>query len=194
MSRAEPQSAKRRQINIPILIILAIGLCSSATIIHQTNTARERARRADCAGNFRQIGMSLHMYSGDHREKFPDNLHVLQPYLKQPMLFQCPSTDWRSTPRVTFSNAHLHGSYFYVAGLNEYSADSDMVHMFDDPRSHGKEGGNILYVGGYVQWAPEDHFWHILEVSGISKDMVLSATSKIIRVEDLLPRPERESL
>ena len=59
---------------------------------------------------------------------------------------------------------------------------------------HAKPGANILYVGGYVQWCyyeptdGEPGFWEILAYSGITKEMVMNATNKIIRAEDLKPR------
>ena len=52
----------------------------------------------------------------------------------------------------------------------------------------------ILYIGGYVQYVPFEPdepgapgFWDVLAYEGISKDMVLNATSRIIHASSLKP-------
>ena len=89
-----------------------------------------------------------------------------------------------------------YGSYYYISGLTE-DADSDRVHMFEPLSNHKQEGGNILFAGGYVQWASvggptNESYWGILNKSGITEEVLAKATNRIIHVDDLEPIVEAE--
>lgn len=84
--------------------------------------AQEKSRRINCAGNLKQIGLALRMYSGDHGDHFPPDFAVLiqQDYLTTKKVYTCPST---STLPATDLNQFLtedHCDYLYFgAGLIE---------------------------------------------------------------------------
>ena len=68
--------------------------------------------------------------------------------------------------------------------------------MFE-PLSTHKDGGNVVFVGGYVQWAPlhghpEGSYWGLLKKNGITEDVIAKATSRIIHIDDLEPIVEAE--
>jgi len=55
---------------------------------------RERARRINCAGNLKSLGLAVRMYSGDSDDHFPPNFSALitQDYLTTFKVYTCPST------------------------------------------------------------------------------------------------------
>ena len=175
--KEDNESPQTKEINVlkPMLLggMLLFIAAAGYMLKQSVDAARERARRADCAGNFRQIGLGLHMYSGDHQERFPTDLKDVMPYVKQTELFVCPSDTHNFIGKPQPHEVGRYGSYFYIAGLSE-ADDSDRIHMFDAPWNHEGAGGNILYVGGYVQWVPmkttdgSEGYWDYLDSKGFN--------------------------
>jgi type II secretory pathway pseudopilin PulG len=72
--------------------------------------SREKARRINCAGNLKQIGLALLMYSGEFDGYFPNNtangtnFNLLNKngHLSNGKVYGCPSqTDLRTTANVS---------------------------------------------------------------------------------------------
>ncbi|MCJ8329693.1 MAG: DUF1559 domain-containing protein [Lentisphaeria bacterium] len=62
---------KRRFTLIELLVVIAIIAILAAMLLPVLSRAREKARRTVCASNFKQWGLSAHMFAGDQNDFFP---------------------------------------------------------------------------------------------------------------------------
>jgi prepilin-type processing-associated H-X9-DG protein len=110
--------------------------------------AREEARKAVCASNLEQIGMSLAMYVNDHKDRFPPTLKDLMPdYLLDEGLLHCPA-DTSKEP-----------SYLYVPGLTLADLGDDPRLMVVIERAGIHAGGrNVLFGNWHAGWMDEHAF------------------------------------
>lgn len=88
---------------IELLVVIAIIAILAAILFPVFAQAREKARQATCASNFKQIGLALMMYTQDYDETYPEAIFnarsgwylwssalCIQPYLKSTQVYQCP--------------------------------------------------------------------------------------------------------
>ncbi|MBU0651160.1 type II secretion system GspH family protein [bacterium] len=118
---------------IEMLVVIAIIGILATMITPAIGRARERARRAKCMNNMKQIGYLISLYQMDHNEQFPDdssNFQTLVDGLEGKVdnaIFLCPSDDLDGEASPTTC------SYTYKKpGIN----DDDSVIMI----SHTHEG------------------------------------------------------
>jgi prepilin-type N-terminal cleavage/methylation domain-containing protein len=56
---------------IELLVVIAILGILAALLLPALSGAKTSARRAECLSNLQQIGLGLHLYAGDNRDRFP---------------------------------------------------------------------------------------------------------------------------
>src|SRR4051794_15453766 len=56
---------------VELLVVIAIIAVLIAILLPVVSMARERANRAGCASNLRQLGIALVMYAGDNKGQYP---------------------------------------------------------------------------------------------------------------------------
>jgi prepilin-type N-terminal cleavage/methylation domain-containing protein len=67
-----PRNDKTGFTLIELLVVIAIIAILAAMLLPVLSKARERARRAVCINNLRQIGLAMIMYANDYNNFFPD--------------------------------------------------------------------------------------------------------------------------
>jgi len=133
---------------IELLVVIAIIGILIGFLAPGAMRLREKARRAKCQNNLRQIYLAISNYRDDHNEQYPQNLDELYDrYLDDVEVFKCPSS-----PNPVPANPSG-GDYEYRAGLSPASRSTEP--LAEDADGNHPDGVNVLRVGGQTAFQPD---------------------------------------
>lgn len=105
---------------IELLVVIAIITILVSILLPVLDMARERARRAVCLNNLRQIGMALHMYAADYDDRVPPRQDR---WNYGHYIWFGPNGPNYGIPKVGY-----YGLGFLLAGLRDYGKGKYITH------------------------------------------------------------------
>jgi prepilin-type processing-associated H-X9-DG protein len=132
----------------------------ASILLPSLNRARETANRVKCASNMRQIGQAMLLYSNENKGKYPQDLGTL---IKTQDItadvFVCPSGDTTIPPEIRGAGlekaaewVNANSDYVYLGKGFGNTAPADQVMLYEKPDAHDRDGMNMLFGDGHVEW------------------------------------------
>ncbi|NLO06472.1 MAG: DUF1559 domain-containing protein [candidate division WS1 bacterium] len=174
---------------IELLVVIAIIAILAAILFPVFARAREKARQTSCLSNLKQIGLAEKMYEQDYDERTASysshpgssaqysHREMLEPYLKNTQIAQCPSADvtgttWSYAPNISPVNGSYGSNYSYFFAFRKIAVipNPSECAIFADTTSSGhwrysatdnevqsvafrhNDGANFSFLDGHAKW------------------------------------------
>jgi prepilin-type processing-associated H-X9-DG protein len=156
-----------------VLAILGFIVAIRVPPLQPPSGTREKARRANCLSNLKQIGLGMAMYADIYNGRLPMDaenptlvgcMRLLSNIVTSAKVYHCPD-DWRPASAVaTYDQLTMNNiSYSYVPNLIWQDHPDSIValdRIYDTAKgskwptdgNHKATGGNVLFGDGRVSW------------------------------------------
>ena len=162
---------------IELLVVIAIIAILAAILFPVFARAREKARQTSCLSNIKEIVLAQLMYVGDYDERFqswsegcPGGIlypsWLLQPYINNVQIFDCPSTRRTTMPDNPAPSANTQrgrAEYGYTYGylnhqfLPKLEAPAETICWVDGKACYVFTPSSCTTVGGGQDWRRREY-------------------------------------
>lgn len=187
----QPRRSGLRYLAWAVGIVVIVGMMGSV-MLPSLCRAREPANRVKCGSNLRQIGQAISLYANENGGHYPPSLSVLLTCEDlSPEVVTCPSTNDAKADAPTTrgmiaaieaveANRPGHQnclSYIYVGrNLTTKTVTDKTIVAYEPLDNHDKDGTNVLYGDGSVEWVGKQEWPRLAESAGIA--VVRSLTTR----------------
>jgi prepilin-type N-terminal cleavage/methylation domain-containing protein/prepilin-type processing-associated H-X9-DG protein len=152
-SRGEFRGAGGFQL-IELLVVIAIIGILAGILLPGLSRAKETARRIQCLGNIRQLGITWNLYMGDHEDRMPANGYGTPESLGEKRLWVLGSThhdahEWFTNVDYLLNSRHaLFADYLQTREI--YRCPSDRTRLDIGNGRHARV--RTYALNGYLGW------------------------------------------
>ncbi|HWP40020.1 MAG TPA: hypothetical protein VNL70_03770, partial [Tepidisphaeraceae bacterium] len=140
----------------------ATGATMVSILLPSLSRARETANRVKCASNMRLIGQAMLLHANENRGQYPQTLGELLKQELSPQVFICPASRTQIPPELEAADletqmawVNANADYVYLgAGKRLDALPAEDILLYEKPDNHGRDGMNMLYADGHVQFNP----------------------------------------
>lgn len=141
-------------IGTALSVVALLGILAGM-LLPAVAMSREKARRASCMNNLKQLGLTCQLYSSDNQDSMPPDWKSVGTYIgNSSLIFVSPGS---GTQTGSLENVDSWSDYVLVPNLKT-TDPADSVLAFSKPNCHKANGGNVLYLDGHVAWFDKEEY------------------------------------